>query len=361
MPAVQPIIESAERFLENAARSTFLGLVEASGTLVGYMAVLAVALVGINMMVQLRPMAWVQCLSLVIKLSLIGIFAWNWNQFWAVANGILAAIEAVAGGILASSGNGLSGPTITDGFASAIDVMMDQFAEAATNIAAEMGGWFVTGIVSGICLVLMGFISAASALMILFPKVVITVLLGLAPIMIALTLFEATKGFFERWLSACVSWSLYPVFIASIFSIMISMGNDLINRIGTSGYASIGDFLPFMVLMILILLCIGFLPMIVGSVSGNLQLLGVVVAGNKFMGQGRSVMNAGKGAISTGKAIGSAGSAIASAPGQTRRGENAVGRAGQAFAAHPTVFQASTGVAESINRMQDKARTLGKK
>ncbi|WP_265508791.1 type IV secretion system protein, partial [Paracoccus rhizosphaerae] len=140
MSAVQLIVDSAESFLTNAARSTFLGLVEASGTLVGYMAVLAVALVGINMMLQLRPMTWGHALSLMIKLAMIGIFAWNWNQFWAVAGGILKAIEATAGGILASSGNGLSGPTITDGFASAIDQMMDKFTVAATNIAAEMCG-----------------------------------------------------------------------------------------------------------------------------------------------------------------------------------------------------------------------------
>lgn len=195
MSAVQLIVGSAESFLTNAARSTFLGLVEASGTLVGYMAVLAVALVGINMMLQLRPMTWGHALALMIKLALIGIFAWNWNQFWAVAGGIQKAIEATAGGILASSGDGLSGPTITDGFASAIDQMMDKLTVAATNIAAEMGGWFVTAIVSGICLLLIGTISAVSAVLILFPKVVITVLLGLAPIVIALTLFEATKGF----------------------------------------------------------------------------------------------------------------------------------------------------------------------
>ena len=360
MTVVALIVDSAESFLENAARSTFLGLVEASGTLIGYMAVLAVALVGINMMLQLRPMAWTNCIGLMIKLSLIGIFAWNWNQFWAVANGILSAIEATAGGILASSGNGMNGPTVTDGFASAIDDMLDSFSVAATTIGREMGGYFGTMIMMGISSLLIGSVAAVSALMILFPKVVITVLLGLAPIMIAMTLFEATKGFFERWLAACISWSLYPLFIASIFSIMLSMGNDMINRIGTDSYDSIGAFLPFIVLMILILLCVALLPSIVGSVSGNLQLLGVVAAGQRFMGGQKTIMNTGKSALGYSKGAASNSLALAKTPGQTLRGENALGRAGQAFSAHPSVFQATTGVADSINRMQDKARTLGK-
>ena len=353
MAIVAPIVNSAESFLVNAARSTFLGLVEASGTLVGYMAVLAVALVGINMMVQLRPMAWGHCLSLMIKLALIGIFAWNWNQFWNVANGIMSAIEATAGGILASSGNGLSGPTITNGFASAIDEMMYQFTVASTNIAQEMGGYFTTAIVSGICLSLIGIVTAVSTLLILFPKIVITILLGLAPIVIALTLFEATKGFFERWLSACISWSLYPLFIASIFSIMISMGTDMIDRIGTEGFSSVGAFIPFIVLLVLVLLCMAMLPALVTTVSGNINVPGLIQTASRFSKQATTVKNAGSMA-----AQGTASLARTSA--QTVRGENAVGRAGQAFAAHPSVFQATTGVAASINRMQDKARILGK-
>jgi len=317
------------------------------------MAVLAVALLGINMMVQLRPMAWGHCLSLMIKLALIGIFAWNWNQFWGVADGILRSIESTAGGILASSGNGLSGPTISDGFASEIDRLMVRFSIAATNIAQEMGGYFTTAIVSGICLSLIGIVSAVATLLILFPKVVITILLGLAPIVIAMTLFEATKGFFERWLSACISWSLYPLFIASIFSIMISMGNEMIERIGTGGFSSVGAFIPFIVLLILILLCMALLPMLVTSVSGNIAMTGVIAAASKFATQSSTIYKAGKGATA-------GGAAIARTSARTVRGENAVGRAGQAFASHPSVFQATTGVAASINRMQDKARILGK-
>lgn len=342
MAVIQDIVTSAEQMLTSAARSTFLSLVDASGTLVGYMAVLAVALVGINMMVQLRPMAWGHCLMLMIKLALIGIFAWNWTQFWAVADAIQKAIEAAAGGILAASGNGFAGPTITGGFASAIDTLMSEFTEAATSIASEMGGWFATAIVSGICLLLIAVVSAVSALLILFPKIVITILLGLAPIMIAMTLFEITKDFFERWLAACVSWSLYPLFIAAIFSIMLSMGNDMIAKIGTDGYDSIGAFIPFIVLMVLILICMALLPTLVSSVSGNMQLLGVMAVAGRF-GQNAA------GTSRTVKAVGNASLAAGRAPIDTFKGQNAVGRAG---------VKVGAGVAATVNRMQERANSL---
>lgn len=79
MRIVDYITTTGELFLTDVARNTFLSLVTASGTLVGYMAVLAVALVGMNMMMQFRPISWPATIGLMIKLALIGIFAWNWN------------------------------------------------------------------------------------------------------------------------------------------------------------------------------------------------------------------------------------------------------------------------------------------
>lgn len=353
MAVIQPIVESAESFMTNAARSTFLGLVEASGTLVGYMAVLAVALVGVNMLTQARPMAVVDALALSLKLALIGIFAWNWTQFWAVADAILRSIDSVAGGILLSSGNGLAGDTIADGFGAAIDDMMAQFTLASTSIAEEMGGLFTTAIISGICFLLIGTVSAIAAILILFPKIVITVLLGLAPIAIAMTIFSGTKGYFERWLSSCITWSLYPLFIASIFSIMVSMGTDMINRIGTDGYGSVGDFIPFVVLMILILISMALLPTLVSSISGSFHTAGIARTVGMAASNVGTLKRAGSSTVA-------GASALARTPGQTLRGENAVGRAGQAFAAHLAVSRATTGVAASITRMQDKAKALSK-
>lgn len=353
MRIVDYITTTGESFLTDVARNTFLSLVTASGTLVGYMAVLAVALVGMNMMIQFRPISWPATIGLMIKLALIGIFAWNWNQFWNVANAIIKAIEAIAAQILVSAGSSWGGSTIADGFGAAIDRVIEKLSIASTNIASEMGGWFMGGLVGFACTVGLVLIGAASAVMILFPKVVITILLGLAPIAIAMTLFDNTKNYFERWASACVSWALYPIFIASIFAIMIGMGNKMVADIGTDSFGSIGAFIPFLILEALVVICIACLPMLVSSVSGNLQQMGVLAAGRLAAGGLGTMASAGM------RSFGAARS-IASTPAQTLRGQNALGRAGQAFGAHPAVQRASTGVALTLNRMQERARLLRK-
>lgn len=342
MMIIDYIVTTGESFLTDVASNTFMSLVTASGTLVGYMAVLAVAFVGINMMLQFRPVMWSTAIALMIKLALIGIFAWNWSNFWAVSNAILKAVESLAAQILLSAGEDWGGSTIANGFGGAVDDVIEDMSNAATVIAGEMGGWFIGGIVGAICMVGLAIIGAASAVMILFPKVVITILLGLAPIAIAMSLFEATKDYFTRWLSACISWSLYPLFIASIFAIMIGMGNKMIRDLGTTDFGSIGAFIPFLILQALIIICIACLPMLVSSVSGNMQSIGVVAAG--------IAAARGAGAISRVSANTYSGAkSTAYAPFATARGENMIGRAG---------WSAGRGVAATVNRMQERAQTL---
>ncbi|MFC3286565.1 hypothetical protein [Paracoccus aerius] len=132
------------------------------------------------------------------------------------------------------------------------------------------------------------------------------------------------------------------------------MGTDLVGRIGTSNFASIGAFVPFIVLMILILLCMARLPFLVRSVSGHMQMMGLAAVG---LIAGRSVgsyMGGDKNAASAVKTM-------AQAAEQTYEGKTTISRNTMAFVAHPAVSQATTGVAESINRMQDMARALAKK
>lgn len=353
MKIVDYIVTTAESFLTGVAQNTFLALVKTSGTLVGYMAVLAVALVGVNMMVQFRPISWASALGLMIKLMLISIFAWNWTEFWNVANAIQKTMEAIAKYILEAAGNSWGGSTISDGFGASIDKVLENMATASTNIAKEFGGLFMGSLIGFICLVGIVGIGAAAAIMILFPKVVITILLGLAPITIAMSMFDSTKNYFERWLSACISWALYPIFIASIFAIMIGMGNKMITELGTNTFGSIGAFIPFLMLEALIIVCIAMLPTIVSSVSGNVQMMGVMAAATGF---GRNI-----GAMtSAGVASFGAARALSKVPGQTLRGENMAGRAGQAFAAHPVVQRATTGAAATVNRMQERVGFLRK-
>jgi len=101
----------------------------------------------------------------------------------------------------------------------------------------------------------------------------ISILIGLAPIMIFLTLFDVTKDYFARWLSTLISFSMYPIIIAGVFSTIIGVASALIDRLGDpSSAANIGALLPF---FMMILMGKGFIlatPFIARSLSGNIVM-----------------------------------------------------------------------------------------
>ena len=101
----------------------------------------------------------------------------------------------------------------------------------------------------------------------------IALLVGIAPIMIFLTLFDVTKDYFARWLSALISFGIYPVVIAGVFATIIGVSNALIAELGDPDSAStIGAVVPF---FMMIFMAKGFIiatPFLVRAISGNIVM-----------------------------------------------------------------------------------------
>ena len=104
-------------------------------------------------------------------------------------------------------------------------------------------------------------------------KMMLTLMLGLTPIMIALSLFDATKDFFHRWVSTTVSYAFYPIVIAAMFSTVVGMANSLLTQLGDPNSATnIGALVPFFVMVFLAKGFVAVTPLIVRGISGNLMV-----------------------------------------------------------------------------------------
>ena len=101
----------------------------------------------------------------------------------------------------------------------------------------------------------------------------IALLIGIAPVMIFLTLFEVTKDYFARWLSALISFAIYPIVIAGVFATITGVSAALIGELGDpEGATNIGALIPF---FMMVLMAKGFIiatPFIVRSISGNIMM-----------------------------------------------------------------------------------------
>lgn len=91
--------------------------------------------------------------------------------------------------------------------------------------------------------------------------------------MIFLTLFEVTKDYFARWLSALVSFALYPIVIDGVFATITGVSRALHAEFSDPEWASnTGAPLRF---FNMVLMAKGFIiatPFIAWSVSGNIMM-----------------------------------------------------------------------------------------
>ena len=116
--------------------------------------------------------------------------------------------------------------------------------------------------------------AAAAGLIICFSKIMMTFYVGIAPLMIILSIFPITYDYFRNWLSGFVSYAFYPVILAAVFSVVLGMVNRMIDQMGDPETASsLGQLMPFLVMILLCLASIAMVPLIVRQISGNVALM----------------------------------------------------------------------------------------
>jgi len=111
MGVVSWMVGTADAFLVDAAESQFGAVASNTGTIVLLMVTLSLIGVCINMAFQFRSMDGASFFWYLIKLTLIGLFAFNWANFNAVSNAVIGGLDYVAGALVSSVGGGGAGAT----------------------------------------------------------------------------------------------------------------------------------------------------------------------------------------------------------------------------------------------------------
>lgn len=270
MSVVSFIVDEAQGFLDDSAETQFGAIAATVGTVTTVAVTLVLMLVAINMIFQYRSMDGRSALWLGFKIVMIGIFAQNWTQFNVLSSAILNGIDSIAGSLIAAVGGGAPGPSGT--YAEEFDRMIARFGDYL-NAAGEELNWMAGAILSNLGVFLLSLLGALAAFLMVASRLMIALLLGLAPIMIFLTLFDVTKDYFARWLTALVSFAMYPIIIAGVFSTITGVSTSMLGELGDPAAApNIGALVPF---FMMVLMAKGFIlatPFIVRAISGNIMM-----------------------------------------------------------------------------------------
>ncbi|SEK40074.1 type IV secretion system protein VirB6 [Roseivivax marinus] len=289
MGVVTFITEAADQALATVAASQFAAVAGAVGSTIMIASTLAIVLLFINMALQIRPMDSAEVLKLLFKITLIGMFAMDWVRFSEVSTAITESIEAIAGSIVAS----ITGQSATGGYAAQFDDMIAELSNYANAIGQNLN-WMTGALMDVLMTGFLAVLGGIAAVVLVLAKMVMALLIGLAPVMIACSLFQVTHDYFKRWLSALLSWSLYPLVIASIFSLVFGLVSVMQTRLGdATSITHIGAAIPFLAVMLLSLVMVLFIPAIVRTLSGDINAgLAAAAAGSLATGLARGAAQA---------------------------------------------------------------------
>ncbi len=270
MSVVTYFVETAEDYLNTAAETQFGAVAATVGTILVLGTTLVIILVFINAIYQYRAMDGRTAFWLAVKVGLIGVFATNWVQFNIVSAAILNGIDSIAGSLIASVGGGSPGPSGT--FAEEFDDLIAALGDYLNAAGSELN-WMAGALLDTLGVLLLSILGGLAAFIVVASRLMIALLIGIAPVMIFLTLFEVTLDYFARWLSALVSFAMYPIVVAGVFATITGVSRALLAELGDpEGASNIGALIPF---FMMVLMAKGFIiatPFLVRAISGKIMM-----------------------------------------------------------------------------------------
>lgn len=163
----------------------------------------------------------------MFRVALIWVLALHWDYFSNyVVNVFVHGTDRLVGAMLGGIKSQPSVQTITEGLAHLWQTGINVFS----NVWRAAGPDFLLGNMMGF----LGFgvvliIIATALFYILMTKIALSVLLILAPLMMPLFLWEATRQVFYSWLQLLVKWAIVPLFIYTFVALYLDLLQSQIN------------------------------------------------------------------------------------------------------------------------------------
>jgi type IV secretion system protein VirB6 len=117
----------------------------------------------------------------------------------------------------------------------ALDNILSNGFQTATDIAADGSGWFTPYAFAATIILLTILFVAYAAFLLVLSKIALALLLGFTPLFLVLMLFSATRGLFERWLGMLFNYSLIPLLTLAVCGFSISWVKRQLDKLMLAG------------------------------------------------------------------------------------------------------------------------------
>jgi type IV secretion system protein VirB6 len=161
----------------------------------------------------------------------------------------------------------------TASVASTLDTLTDKVLVLA-ELAWDAGGFTDIGltVIAAAILIAGGILVFITASLVLFSSVLTTILLALGPLFIMMLLFQTTKQFFEKWLSALINAAFILILASVIGSLLLSIADSFIGLTSTAQPPEIGDAFYIVIIFSLLIYFLKQVPELAMAIAGGIAL-----------------------------------------------------------------------------------------
>ena len=302
----------------DAIGAAVLPVVQIGGTLV-------LVLVGINLAIQAVPMTLQNGLALIVRLMAIVIFVSSFANFFIVYDAITGGPARFGAVVLAE----LTGGAVGDLY-EGLDALYERAVDVGNEIS-ENGG-FLAGPLAGVLMfIIAALMAVVSIVVIAAAKLMIGVLIMIAPIAIAATLFKQSAPLFEAFVKLALGFSFVPMLTAAMAGFTITAADVIVPDSIT--IETIGDITGFIIIMMLGAGLMALVPSFAQSLAQTGIGLGAIAASTQARTAGMMGSSAQVAGQGIGKAAGVTSGAISAAQGrEPGTGASSAQRAGYSAA-----------------------------
>ncbi len=266
MGLAQDILTKFDTAIETTAGDFFQATLTAIYPLVLIMFTLVFIALGINMALNVYQISMRESTQIITRMIVITAFGLTWSNFSLFYGALTSTTDAIASSFFATLwGNENSGGTSA--------VAMDQFGDQMRGTAdgvLQARGSIARGFLGAILSLVLAILLGIYVIIVMFAKLMITVLIGVAPVVAALTMFERTKSVFEAWLSSLAGYLMYPIAAAGVIGTVVGLANSFATDAASAGV--IGDTIGFLVLAFVGIVSLAYIPNVASGISGNFSL-----------------------------------------------------------------------------------------
>lgn len=242
LPLVRGLLTSVDCNVGDLVQTGYAVLSDPSGVtslaLTGALT-LFVALFGWRLMLGQSSLTVGDAAGAAVKIGIVLLLAGSWGTYQTVVYNSLYTGPAELAAALIQSGN-----NPVDGLQSAVDQMQTtaDFYAARSGTASPLVGGIAYGamLLNGSAMLLL----LSTVGLLIASKIVLAMLLAIAPAIAALLLFDATRGMVEGWLRAMVTLALTPLSVILLLAIELTLLEPALSAMAANRVASRFDVGP---------------------------------------------------------------------------------------------------------------------